>query len=190
MKNKLDTVLPHGKVTHTEYSDNEIYVADYTNRTQSDRNIEVSNVKPEDMDVLTLKNNKHLNITASIFGKQCFMDEKNKEIPHCECILYPTKSNCDAWVLFVEIKDCKPKNVSEHIAYAKEQIVSTVKLFRDKSILETNKKVHAVISFPKDKTNFYHHLISIDEINRFIKQYKIIMRTTNTLSIKSERNIV
>jgi hypothetical protein len=28
MRNKLDAVSTHGKVMHTEYSDNEIYVAD------------------------------------------------------------------------------------------------------------------------------------------------------------------
>jgi hypothetical protein len=189
MKNKLDAILPSGKLTHSEYSGDEIYIADYTSRTQSDRNSEVSCVKPENMDVLSLKNSEHLNITASIFGKQCFMDEQNKEISHCECVLSPTESSHNTWVLFVEIKDCKPKNVSKHIAYAKEQIVRTVQLFRDKSILEMDKKVHAVISFPRNKTDFYHK-IPQQENRDFIKQHKIIMRATNTLSIKNGTNIV
>ncbi|MDR1524172.1 MAG: hypothetical protein LBS79_02800 [Tannerella sp.] len=190
MRNKLDSLLSSDKITHIAYDDNEIYVVDYSNKSGSAKGVEVHNIKPDDIDDLTLKNESHLNITASIFGKQCFMDEENKEIKHCECVLYPTHSNPDTWVLFIEIKDCKPKNVSNYFTSAKEQIIQTVKLFRKCNLLDINKKVHAVISFPRNKTNFYHLLIPISESQMFFHQYKIIMRATNTLSIKNEKIIV
>ncbi|MDR1342577.1 MAG: hypothetical protein LBK18_04880 [Prevotellaceae bacterium] len=105
MKSKLDAALPSGKIEHVEYADSEIYVVDYTERTQSQRGVEACNAKPEGMDALTLKNEAHLDITTSIFGKQCFMDSQNKELKHCECVLYPTASagvgDCQKKCIFV-----------------------------------------------------------------------------------------
>jgi hypothetical protein len=190
MKNKLNSVLSADKVRHEEYSDNEIYVADYTERTKSAKEVEVCNTKPDDIDVLTLKNEALISITASIFGKQCFMNEQNKEIKHCECIMYPTKSSFNTWVLFVEIKDCKPKNVSKWFVSAKEQIKQTVQLFRERNLIETNRKVHAVISFPRNKMDFYSNLIQNEERQQFLHQYGIIIRGANKVVIKSDRNIV
>ena len=37
---------------------------------------------------------------------------------------------------FVEIKDCKSKNISEYKDKVKTQIISTVQIFRDKGIIE------------------------------------------------------
>jgi hypothetical protein len=189
MKNKLDAILPAAKIIHSEYSDSKIYVTDYTNRTNSERDIAVFNTNPDNMDVLVLKNDTRLNITASIFGKQCFMDAQNNEIRHCECVLYPTITNSNTWILFVEIKDCKPKNIASYIKSAKEQIIRTVELFRELNLLEKQKKVHAVITFPQKKTNFYHHIIAPSESQKFLHQHKIIIRATNILSIKNDRSI-
>jgi hypothetical protein len=89
----------------------------------------------------------------------------------------------------VEIKDCKPKNISGYFVYAKEQIIRTVELFRDRKLLETNKKVHAVISFPKNKTDFYHKIIAHNEQMLFFRQHKIIIKCANTVAVKSDRSI-
>jgi hypothetical protein len=190
MKSKLNAALSSGKIKHVEYSDSETYVADYTERTKSARGVEVCDAKPDDMDVLTLKNEALLPITTSIFGKQCFMDEQNKEIKHCECILYPTSSNLDTWVLFVELKDCKPKNIAGYFTTAKTQIIQTVKLFRNRSLLEKDKKVHAIISFPRKKVDFHRNIITQGERQQFLHQYKIIIRGTNTVTVKNNKNIV
>ncbi|MDR3189247.1 MAG: hypothetical protein LBT94_08725 [Prevotellaceae bacterium] len=190
MRSNLDAALPAGKIKHVVYSDGEIYVMDYTERTQSKRKVEVCNTKPEDMDVLTLKNEARLNITTSIFGEQCLMDDQNREIEHCECVLYPTNSTPNTWVLFVELKDCKPKNISSYFASAKAQIVKTVKLFRDRNLLEPDKRVHAVISFPRRKVDFHSNIISQRERQDFLRQDKIIMRGANTVTVKSDGKIV
>jgi hypothetical protein len=190
MKSKLNAALPSGKIKHFEYSDSEIYVVDYTEKTKSAKEVEVCNTKLDSVDMLTLKNETLLNITASIFGQQCFINEQNQEIKHCECILYPTNSNFDTWVLFVEIKDCKPKNISRYFISAKEQIIQTVKLFRDRNLLETNKRVHAVISFPRRKTDFHRNIITQGERQHFLHQYRIIIRGANTIAIKNSKSIV
>lgn len=39
---------------------------------------------------------------------------------------------------FVEIKDCKSKNISVYKDKVKIQIISTVQMFRDKGIIENN----------------------------------------------------
>jgi hypothetical protein len=190
MRSKLNSALPAGKIKHVEYSDSEIYVIDYTARTQSERTVEVHNTKPDDIDALTLKNEARLNITASIFGEQCFVDAQNREIKHCEGVLYPANSNAGTWVLFVEIKDCKPKNISGYFKSAKEQIIQTVALFRSRNLLETDKKVHAVISFPQNKTNFYHHLITQGMRQQFLHQHKIIIKGANMVAVKNDRSLV
>jgi hypothetical protein len=190
MRNKLDSALPPGKITHVECSGSEMYVIDYTTKTQSERKVEACTVKPDNMDVFTLKNEAALNITTSIFGEQCFMDRQNKEIKHCECVLYPTNSRPDTWTLFVEIKDCKPKNISGYFASAKAQIIRTVELFRNCRLLESDKSVHAIISFPKRKMDFHRNIISQKERQDFLHQYKIIIRGANMVTVKSDRSIV
>lgn len=190
MINKINE-LTNGKVDTVYSEQNSIHIADYTEKTQSARNIELHPAKPADIDTLEIKNDNKLQIAACIFGKQSLTDENDKEIKHCECVLFPTFPTINHWILFVEIKDCKPGNISQYFNHAKEQIIETVSFFRKKNIIPENKKVHAVISFPRrNKMSFYNQLIQTGERKHFFDAYKIMIKGTNTLEARSHTQII
>ena len=56
--------------------------------------------------------------------------------------------NEGCWIMFVEIKDCKPKNIAVYKEKCKSQLVSTIQDFRKHNLISDTNKVHAVISFP------------------------------------------
>ena len=190
MKSKIDAVFDASKFGYVSFSDNELHVVDYTERTASVRSVEVHNTKPADIHSLIIHNPTEIHTSTSIFTPHCFIDEDGHEPKQCECVMSPTNLTEDAWVLFIEIKDCKPKNASNYHKEAKEKIIANVQLFRDKNILDENKIVYAVASFPrKEKTNFHNHLIKAPEQKLFRDKYKIMIKGTNEVTIKNKKSI-
>ncbi|WP_446776282.1 hypothetical protein [Macellibacteroides fermentans] len=189
MKSRIEKSYP--KISFVDTSWPEIYVADYTDKTGSTRTIEYHETKPADINSLKLINDGALHITAATLNEQSMTDpETGKELIHCECVLFPKQNDEGTWVLFVEIKDCKQKNMSEYFKKAKEQIIATVADFRDKEVISSGKKAHAVISFPnKTKTNYYSQFITQGDRTSFLHQYKIIIMATNTITIKNNRSL-
>jgi len=191
MKSKIESVFGANKFKYVSFSNKHLYVVDYTEKTASIRSVEVHNVKPVDIDALIIYNPTGTNISTSIFTPQCFIDENGKEPKQCECVMYPTVFSANSWILFIEIKDCKPMNAANYHREAKEKIITNVQLFRDKRILDNNKVVYAVVSFPrKAKTNFHNHLIKASEWKKFRDDYKIMIKGTNEITIKNERSIL
>ncbi|MDR2621184.1 MAG: hypothetical protein LBC48_01220 [Dysgonamonadaceae bacterium] len=190
MKDKITTSLSGDKLEHhSEMKFPQIHVIDFTERTKSARKLEIYDTKPDGIDTLLIEN-PNLNISATFFKPQCFLDEGGKEPDNCEGVFYLSNSNEQTWVLFVEIKDCKAKNISEYFDNTKKQVISVVQIFRDKGIISLQKKVYANISFPRrNKTDFYQQLIKDGEPKEFRDKYKIIIRGTNHLKIKNEQTI-
>ena len=190
MKNKIASIFGEDKlVNKTDINFPQIHVMDLTERTQSAKGLEIYNTKPDDMDTLLIEN-PGLDISATFFKPQCFVNESGKELDNCEGVFYLSNSNEQTWVLFIEIKDCKSKNISQYFKKTKAQVINVVQIFRDKNILSPNKKVYANISFPRrNKKEYYNQLIQVGEKKEFIERYKIIIRGTNKLKIKNEQII-
>ncbi|MDR1729921.1 MAG: hypothetical protein LBR52_04595 [Prevotellaceae bacterium] len=190
MKNKIESTFDAKSFKYVSFADKQLYVADYTERTNSVRSVEVLNVKPTDVDALIIQNPAKINISTAIFTSHCFIDKNGEEPPQCECIMYPTVLSAKSFLLFIEIKDCKPKNAANYHSEAKEKIISNVQLFRDKEIIDNDKIVYAVVSFPrKAKTNFHNHLIKASEWKRFRDDYRIMIKGTNEITVKNEKSI-
>nr|WP_321520737.1 hypothetical protein [uncultured Macellibacteroides sp.] len=189
MKSRIEKSYP--KISFVETSWPEIHVADYSDKTGSTRTIEYHETKPADINSLTLINDGALHITAATLNEQSMTDpETDKEMSHCECVLFPHQNDEGTWVLFVEIKDCKVRNMSEYFKKAKEQIVATVADFRNREVIPKGKNAHAVISFPnKTKTNYYNQIIHQGDRTAFLHQHKIIIMATNTITIKNNRSL-
>ncbi|MCC9018683.1 hypothetical protein [Flavobacterium lipolyticum] len=191
MKSKIDQIFNPEKFIYTSNDSQEIFVADYTERTASVRSVEVHQIKPKDIDSLIINNPTKVNVFTSIFLPQCFIDENGKEPKQCECVMNPTNLHTFSWILFIEIKDCKPSNASNYHKECKEKILENVQLFRDKNIISENKIVYAVVSFPrKAKTNFHNHLIKAPEQKQMRDMHKIIIKGTNEITIKNDRIII
>ena len=193
MKSKLQETYPTSE--YRTLNSPMIYVADFSLRTERERGVEVYTENPltpdgtQVMDCLTLTNEEQLNIDFSIFDDHQFKKEgKDKDDSHCECCFFLSDSDENSWISFVEIKDCKPKNVLTYKEKVKEQIISTVSHFRKKEIIAEDKRIYGIISFPRrNKVAFNDYIFRThQEILEMRKEYGILFLPSNTIKVTSK----
>ena len=186
MKNKIQTVYPQSVFQST--SAETIYVADFTERTNSTRKVEIYVEIPcvpnssESMDCLKVNNWDKVELEFCLFDDHQFKDEQGKDISHCECCFFPTESA--SALGFVEIKDCKLKNIAVHRNKSKEQVLSTVQLFRSSGIVD-KQKVYGILSFPRKKKMLFNDFPYRDiyETTRWVKDYGIHLVAANEVNV-------
>ena len=178
------------KLGHVTTKKTEFYVVDYTEKTFSSRSVEVLETFPTDIDPLIVHNPKSLDITTTIFKPQCFMYGE-KELKQCEGVMYLSANTPASWVVFIEIKDCKPKNASDYHKEIKKKFTVNIDLFREKGIIPQEKIVYAIASFPrKEKTNFHNQFIKATEMKQFREKHKVMIRGTNEITVKNNEKII
>ena len=193
MKSRILTAYPDSQFEQGNAS--VFYIADFTERTGSLRKVELHETIPQtpdgtqDMDCLTVNNPNRLNIEFNVFDDDQFKDEEGRDIQHCECCLFPTENNDTSWLAFVEIKDCKLKNIAGYKEKVKEQIILTVQLFRNAKIVTEHQKIYGIISFPRRKKTAFNETIFMDptEYRKFYAEYRIRFYPTNAVQIKDKR---
>ena len=186
MKSKIQTVYPQAVFQST--SAETIYVADFTERTNSARKVEIHTAEPcvpdsgESMDCLKVNNRDKVGLEFCLFDDHQFKDEEGKDISHCECCFFPTENA--SGLGFVEIKDCKAKNVATYKDKMKEQILSTVRLFRSSGIVD-EQKIYGVLSFPRKKKMLFNDFPYRDiyETTRWVKDYGIHLVAANEVNV-------
>ena len=138
----------------------EIFVADMTNRSQKTRGIEITGYQQSSpdgsgmMDSMVFHNPNILSVDFCIFGDHDFKHSYElRDDKHCEGCMYPTLHDPASWMVFVEIKDCKPRYIKEYRKEAKRQIFNAVKAFcRRKIILK--ERIYGIISCPRKHLAF------------------------------------
>ena len=186
MKSKIQTAYPQSVFQST--SAETIYVADFTERTNSTRKVERHTAEPcvpdsgESMDCLKVNNRDKVGLEFCLFDDHQFKDEEGKDISHCECCFFPTENA--SGLGFVEIKDCKAKNVATYKDKMKEQILSTVHLFRSSGIVD-EQKVYGILSFPRKKKMLFNDFPYRDiyETTRWVKDYGIHLVAANEVNV-------
>ena len=193
MKNKIAKFLPNHNIT--SHSLQELFIADYKRINNGD--VVLLEKAPTNIKFVYIQNANKVAV--------CFDGFKDNALPlnikiglhnrQCECVIFPESCNNDDWVLFIETK-----YANDRLAAFKEtngypnsmvmQIIETVKYFRDNNIIDQNKKVHAIVSFPNlveefNSTIFQGELSTID----ILKNHRILIRGTNNASIISEKRI-
>jgi len=186
MKSKIQIVYSQSVFQST--SAETIYVADFTERTNSARKVEIHAAEPcvpdssESMDCLKVNNRDKVGLEFCLFDDHQFKDEEGKDISHCECCFFPTENA--SGLGFVEIKDCKAKNVATYKDKMKEQILSTVHLFRSSGIVD-EQKVYGILSFPRKKKMLFNDFPYRDiyETTRWVKDYGIHLVAANEVNV-------
>ena len=186
MKSKIQTAYSQSVFQST--SAETIYVADFTERTNSARKVEIHTAEPcvpdsgESMECLKVNNRDKVGLEFCLFDDHQFKDEEGKDISHCECCFFPTENALGLG--FVEIKDCKVKNVATYKDKMKEQILSTVCLFRSSGIVD-NQKVYGILSFPRKKKMLFNDFPYRDiyEMTRWVKDYGIHLVAANEANV-------
>ncbi len=195
MKNKIQAIYPQS-VFHESHAP-KLYIADFTERTESARKVEFHENIPfapnsnDEMDCLTIENPSRLPMVCNIFNDNQFKDENGNDIQHCECVLFPESNQEEKIaVAFVEIKDCKPKNISVYKQKAKEQVISTVQIFRGNGILN-KQSIYGIISIPRKNKVSFNQTIFDDpsEYKKLYHQYKIHFFPTNCICIINGKTI-
>ena len=173
-----------------------MYLVDYTDSTNSKRGVELL-CNEVDLAGLLLDNSaSEINITTAVFDDHCFKEADGiTDEEHCEAVLFPEPFETESWLLFVELKYAK--FLSGDLGKAFRQVIKTVQYFRHSALIERNKVVCGVISFPITKkrppyenflfANNHQELRSIRKIEKLVLWgvNEITIDSTNKLSVKS-----
>lgn len=194
MRNRLGAAYPDAFIITKDVPI--IYVADFSERTDSIRKVEVHNVMPECphdkdkvMDCLIIVNPSSIKLDFNIFDDHQFIDKEGKDIEHCEGCFYPYENNDDSWITLLEIKDCKPKNVSVYREKVISQIISSAELLRNRNIITTH-KVYGVVSMPRTKTSFNSTIFGMPpDYTSLKRKHNILFAATNKIEIVDNKKI-
>lgn len=133
----------------------DIYVADMTNRSRNARRIEITDnqqLSPDGngmMDSLVFHNPNILSVDFCIFDDHDFKHPYAlRDDKHCEGCMYPSLHDPASWMVFVEIKDCKPRFIKKYKQDAKRQIFNVVKAFHQRNII-LKEHIYGIISCPR-----------------------------------------
>ena len=119
----------------------------------------------------------------------------------CECVLFPVDADIEEWVLFLETKYVKSLENAQNEKYGYpekmvSQIKRTVDYFRKHSILDPDKKVYAIVSFPPLEDGYESWTFPIrysdgstESVEDLFAKYRIHIRATNSATIKSAKRI-
>lgn len=148
-----------------------------------------------------------LAIDADCFPENALPNEEaGSHASQCECVIFPADGNDEDWLLFIETKYTDSENVAqkEDVNYPKKmfsQIKSTVNYFRQKGIIASDKRVHAIMSYPKLLEPFDSWNIPLEDVDEgtgdvlqltteeIMQRYKIHIRPTNHAQIISAKRI-
>jgi len=156
--------------------------------------VELIEYQPAPMGVVVL-NPPPIPVAFLGFQDNAFVPLAGQGVRHCECVLFPEACNNNDWILFVETKYAD--NIENAFRASREyplnminQIISTVAVFRDQGIIEPNRRVWAIVSFPKLIEDFaaffFTGQISIEDM---LLNYKIVIKATNSAEIISPKRI-
>lgn len=166
------------------YNSVNLYIADHTNVSGNKREVECHETKPRAPECFVMVNKSQVKIDFAPFANRVFRDADNNEMEHCECVLFPFHFAKTAWMLFLEIKDCLPRNIGEYDVKSKDQVFNTIRYYRDKTIIEENRVVYGVASFPNCKIiPFPNFTLEHQEIQRIKREKKIIFYATNSVEV-------
>lgn len=184
MKTKITAAHPHFVVEeHTSH----LFVADYTNQTQSERAVVISSVQPDDIHSFPIKNPNQIPVGTVIFDKWSFVSDKGSE-SQCECMAF---AHADAaihpWVLLLELKYCKRKNAKSKIVEGTKQLQNTLVLLKAADIISSKQRCYLIVSLPDPSNKPYDAWgISQEEKTELAKQ-NIYFKASDKIVIASER---
>ena len=137
----------------------DVYIADFTEYNKLEHTIQAPvagvYVNTDDNGIipsflLTDKNRHPFNVINLEENKSLLKREDGSLVSQCECILYAIREEGPGWMIFLELKYCKPKNRYSEILEGLGQIKRTCNYMIEKSLFEMARyKRYFVVSTPK-----------------------------------------
>ena len=198
MKTKILSNLDSLRYSLEHVNYQKIHITDWSKETNKERSVEVSEDKPE-IDSVCVHNMNRIDTVFVAFKDNALVITAGHHSKQCECVLFP-KTESKHWVLCVETKYTDvDKAFKEEYNYPFtmiNQIIDTVKYFRDKGIINRKQVVDAILSFPKYIDDFNTSFFNIVEakdsnlsITNIMLTHKIKMKATNMAEILSDKRI-
>lgn len=176
----------------TKASAQHLYIVDF--KKINGGGVQLFSTKPGH-DGVYISNPPVLPILFLAFPDNAFVQIAGQGVKHCECVLFPDACNDNDWILFIETKyvDNIENAFKEERRYPGtmiDQIIQTVEVFRAKGIIERDRRVWAIVSFPKLIQDFgaffFTGQMSIEDM---LIHHKIVIKATNSASIISTKRI-
>lgn len=178
----------------SRHSAETLYVID---RTKSGKGkVEIHEHEP-DLRGVTISNPLRIEVYFDNFPERAFKVNNRECKKQCEGMMFPCEAVKEEWTLFIETKyvpdiEHAQKPEANYIQKAIEQIISSVEHFREKEIIDKEKYVHAIVSFPLivgtfDSWAFTAPGQSIDDLRQ---DHGIIIRCTNRATIFNEKQLL
>ena len=191
MISRIQKALPKHTITSSVSST--LFIVDYKNINGG--GVKLHDTKPHDKAVY-LENSIPIEIFFDGFEENCLpTDDPGVCNSQCECVMFPKSEDDNHWILFIEMKYAndrtaafrKDRNYPENMI---TQILETVNYFRRNEIISKDKRVNAIVSFPKlieeFSSTFFTGKMSVDDI---LYDHNILIRATNTGFIKSKKRL-
>ena len=189
MKNKLLEKYPDSIFNKTKAK--EVFIADFTKRTESQRGVEITEIQPFDPNDATRKmpcfmiaNPNEQCIEYNVFDEKQFVDEDNNQLKQGECCFFHSKNDGRSWFAILEIKDCMPKRITEYKKNIAEKAESMFKIIRN--VVGIPNTIYFIASFPRNKTCFNQAMFD-DYID--MKKYKKAFLITSNKSTVIDNHI-
>lgn len=202
MEQRLLRVLPKHRISCKHIDGHPLYIVDWSANEEVEKDeVEITEQMPEGMRAVCVGNEKRIEVFFAGFGKNALKLTNSIYSKQCECVLFPTLCDSEKWVLFVETKYARDlqaaqKPQAQYPYKMWEQIKETVRYFRSKGIIDADKIVQAVMSFPNLIGNFEQWVFPIRQEDGTMKtamdillQDKILVRATNKVTILGKRVI-
>lgn len=148
------------------------FVADYTEYTASQVGVVMSETPFDDIEAFHLQSGQHpvSYLAVNLEEHPSFI----KHIENCECFFLST-TPCDRpWLLFLELKYCKARNIGSHAAKAIHQMACVLRKLVDENVIDADRyRIYFNYSSPSNNRRqpFTHFMHTPADILDLIEQY-------------------
>jgi hypothetical protein len=187
MINKIPELIPRSVLKNS--SAEHIYIIDnkhYDKKAVAD----LLETEPE-IGFVYLYNKNNVEVNFHAFEESAF----KQGCKQCECIVYSIPVDNESWELFIETKYVtnieNAFRESNGYPYSMvDQVIQTVEYFREKEIIDLDRVVNAIVSFPTLIQDFSASFFTGDQsIEDIMIKHKIRIRAKNSAEIKSHKKI-
>ena len=187
MKEAIERELPSHRLKKENAAN--YYIVDYKNINGG--KVELLTSIPSE-NAVHLANPNSTEIYFDGFDENALEIEVGRYSRQCECVIFPSLYNDKSWILFIETKytnnlESAFKENNDYPNSMIKQILDSVKFFRDKDIIEKNRRVTAIASFPNLIEEFNSTFFSVNEAQEILLTHKVLIRATNKGVIKSNQ---
>lgn len=178
--------------SHSKCFDSDCFVADYTQQTNNEIGVVISDTPFVDIAYFHLikrhKDQKLPYLAVNIEEYPAFMHG----IENCECVFYSMSDKKKPWILFLETKYCESRNIDNHAVKACSQMKSTLEKLEDEGLVDRHaSRVYFVYSVPEhtEMAPFGAFLLSQDFGLR-LKEEGISLLGCNTMVIATPSYLI